>query len=140
MLVEEADRFGLSQLHQLRGRVGRGPLPSTCFLCPSEASDVDGDSGRRLVELAESQDGFRIAEADLALRGPGDLYGVRQAGASRLGFGTLQDQIELIEQARAEALRIAAADPALARAEHAALGAAVRARWATRAVYGEESG
>ena len=140
MLIEEADRFGLSQLHQLRGRVGRGTCAGTCLLCPA-AGVADGtDAARRLAELVATQDGFQIAEADLALRGPGDLYGERQAGAPRLRWGTLADQSDLVEQARGEAVRIAAADPTLDLAPHRALRAAVGARWAARAVFAEDSG
>jgi ATP-dependent DNA helicase RecG len=140
ILIEEADRFGLSQLHQLRGRVGRGAFAGLCLLCPAAGIAVDSDAARRLAELVASQDGFRIAEADLALRGPGDLYGERQAGAQRLRWGALADQIDLLEQARGEAGRIAAADPTLDLAAHRALRAAVDRRWAARAVFAEESG
>ena len=140
MLIEDADRFGLAQLHQLRGRVGRGAHQGACLLCTGDAVTADSDAFRRLTELCASHDGFRIAEADLELRGPGDLFGARQAGAARLPFGTLVDQVELLEQARAEAERIVAADPQLEAPRHRALRAAVTARRAAAAVFAEESG
>ncbi|HEY2899503.1 MAG TPA: ATP-dependent DNA helicase RecG [Polyangia bacterium] len=153
MLIEEADRFGLAQLHQLRGRVGRGAHAGRCFLLVSPGNDSDGEPAAtassaappaaaidRLRCLTETSDGFRIAEADLAQRGPGDLFGRRQAGAPALMFGDLEGTLALLDLARAEAERLVDADPELARPEHAALGAAVRARWAKAAVYGEETG
>jgi len=164
MLVEDAERFGLAQLHQLRGRVGRGRFPGLCLLCTGDGaagegddSDGDGDGARgrddreagaaarlRLEQLAATSDGFRIAEADLAQRGEGDLHGVRQAGVPPLRFAgrgaDLPAYLRLVELARAEAQRIAAADPELARPEHRALGAAVAARWADGGVFAEEAG
>jgi ATP-dependent DNA helicase RecG len=140
MLVEEADRFGLAQLHQLRGRVGRGAFGGACLLCTSAPLASDSDAWRRLEQLAATRDGFRIAEADLALRGHGDLFGVRQAGTPRLRFAELADYVDLLELARAESDRIDADDPGLARAEHRALRAAVLARWSASAVFGAESG
>ena len=140
MLVEEADRFGLAQLHQLRGRVGRGPFAGACLLCTSAPLEPGGDAQRRLEQLAATNDGFRIAEADLALRGHGDLFGVRQAGTPRLRFAELADYVDLLGLARAEAERIAASDPALDLAEHRGLREGVLARWSAGAVFGEETG
>jgi ATP-dependent DNA helicase RecG len=140
MLVEEADRFGLAQLHQLRGRVGRGPFAGACLLCTAASLEPGGDAHRRLEQLAATNDGFRIAEADLALRGHGDLFGVRQAGTPRLRFAELADYVDLLELARAEAERIVAGDPALERPEHRGLRAGVLARWSAGAVFGEETG
>jgi ATP-dependent DNA helicase RecG len=87
-----------------------------------------------------TRDGFRIAEADLAQRGHGELFGARQAGTPRWRLGDASDYVDLLEQARAERDRIEADDPGLARAEHGGLRAAVLARWAAGAVYGAETG
>lgn len=102
MLIEGADRFGLAQLHQLRGRVGRGAAQSYCYLVPTTAQTV----GRRLRELESSQDGFYLAEADLKLRGPGEIYGRAQHGALDLTFASLADT-KLIKQVRAGAIWLA---------------------------------
>ena len=98
MLIENAEHFGLAQLHQLRGRIGRGAHESFCILI-SDAQHADAQS--RLKILEETNDGFRIAEADLKLRGPGELLGQQQSGAMRLRFGDLAEDLQLIRQARA---------------------------------------
>jgi ATP-dependent DNA helicase RecG len=126
MIIEDANRFGLSQLHQLRGRVGRGAAPGLCLLCES-ADASGGDGARRLDVLAATADGFRLAEADLAARGPGDLFGARQTGALGFGPSSLAQAFELVGQARREAERVFAADPTLTDAAHASLGRAARA-------------
>jgi ATP-dependent DNA helicase RecG len=97
MLVENAEQFGLAQLHQLRGRIGRGAHESQCILI-SDAKT--GEAGRRLKVLEETVDGFRIAEADLKLRGPGELLGQQQSGMPRFRFGNLAEDLDLIRQAR----------------------------------------
>ena len=140
MLVEEADRFGLAQLHQLRGRVGRGAFGGACLLCTTSAVPAHGDAGQRLAELAATRDGFRIAEADLALRGHGDIFGARQAGTPRWRCDDPAAYVDLLELARVERDRIEVDDPALVRPEHERLRAAVLARWAAGAVYGAETG
>ncbi len=97
MLIENAEQFGLAQLHQLRGRIGRGAHESFCVL----VSNTDGPVAReRLRVLEETNDGFKIAEADLKLRGPGELLGQQQSGAARFRFGDLVTDLKLIEQAR----------------------------------------
>ncbi len=101
MMVEHADRFGLSQLHQLRGRVGRGAEKSYCLLIPSE--HYSDDAARRLQVMVETEDGFRIAEADLEIRGPGDFLGTRQAGLPDFRVANLLKDIRLLEIARQEA-------------------------------------
>ena len=101
MVVEHAERFGLSQLHQLRGRVGRGSHPSTCILLYQAPLSEAGRA--RLDALVETTDGFVIAERDLELRGPGDFFGTRQSGLPTLRIGDLQRDYQLMEDARREA-------------------------------------
>jgi ATP-dependent DNA helicase RecG len=107
MLVEGADRFGLAQLHQLRGRVGRSDLSSYCFLVSS-----DGGSTARLRALEKTEDGFKLAETDLKLRGPGQFFGVRQSGMSDLAMAALADP-ETVKKARLAARTIMKDDPML---------------------------
>ena len=97
MLIENAEAFGLAQLHQLRGRIGRGAHESHCILI-SDAKKPD--SRERLRVLEETTDGFRIAEADLKLRGPGELLGQQQSGLPHFRFGDLTEDLALIRQAR----------------------------------------
>ncbi|HEX4451523.1 MAG TPA: ATP-dependent DNA helicase RecG [Kofleriaceae bacterium] len=141
MIVHDADRFGLAQLHQLRGRVGRGPSQpnnaSQCVLISHGGISEDGRA--RLDAIAATTDGFRIAEADLALRGPGELCGPRQAGVPRLRFGSLAQHFELLLEARRHAERVLDDDPGLVRPDHAALRDAL-ARRLSQSVYGPESG
>lgn len=110
MVVENAERFGLSQLHQLRGRVGRGAHESYCLLV---AGDASRNTRKRLEALVKHADGFKIAELDLQLRGPGDLRGTRQSGLPDLSVGDLVSDGEIIEQARGLAQAILEADPDL---------------------------
>lgn len=98
MLVEHADRFGLSQLHQLRGRVGRGAEKSFCWLIPSQ--NYSEDAARRLKVMEETEDGFRLAEADLEIRGPGDFLGTRQAGLPDFRVASLIRDQKILERAR----------------------------------------
>jgi len=104
MVIEHAERFGLAQLHQLRGRVGRGTAESACILLYQ--NPLSGNARARLKTIFESQDGFAIAEADLRLRGPGEYLGARQSGAPLLRFADLVEDQELVASARgaAEAL------------------------------------
>ena len=104
MLIENAERFGLAQLHQLRGRIGRGAHDSFCILV-STAENAEAQA--RLKVLEDSNDGFKIAEADLKLRGPGELLGQQQAGVPDFRFGDLATDWELIKQARAMAVGLA---------------------------------
>lgn len=101
MVIEHADRFGLSQLHQLRGRVGRGAEKSYCILIPSE--HYSEDAFKRLKVMVETEDGFRIAEADLEIRGPGDFLGTRQAGLPDFRVANLLKDLSILETARQEA-------------------------------------
>jgi ATP-dependent DNA helicase RecG len=101
MVVEHAERFGLSQLHQLRGRVGRGPWESVCILL-YQAPWTD-DARERLRAMASTSDGFVIAERDLELRGPGDFFGTRQSGPPKLRTGDLVRDRDIMEEAHREA-------------------------------------
>ncbi len=123
MLVEHAERFGLSQLHQLRGRIGRGGKNGLCVLI---AHGRGGKSAERLDVMARTTDGFRIAEADLKQRGPGELLGTRQHGLPELRVGSIIDGFALLETARQDAFAIVAADPQLRRPEHARMVPALK--------------
>ena len=124
MVVENADRFGLSQLHQLRGRVGRGQAKSYCVLLSDVQND---DTKRRLKALTQTNDGFRIAEEDLKLRGPGDFFGSRQHGLPTLKAADLSCDMPLLAEARDAAQQLLAGDPLLTRPEHAVLRRRVQA-------------
>ena len=124
LVVENAERFGLAQLHQLRGRVGRGQYPSTCILISDHSGE---ETRRRLQVMCDTTDGFRIAEEDLKLRGPGDFFGDRQHGLPRLQIADLSADMELLQQAQAAAANCLAGDPELAAPEHRELAAAVEA-------------
>jgi ATP-dependent DNA helicase RecG len=138
MIVEDADRFGLAQLHQLRGRVGRGGGDSECLLLTRAGQSQP--AARRLAIMEATGDGFRIAEEDLAMRGPGELLGVRQAGLPRLRFGDLVQHVELLARAREEADRLVDADADLSRPEHRALRRILAERLAEVEAYGAEGG
>jgi ATP-dependent DNA helicase RecG len=125
ILIEGAERFGLAQLHQFRGRVGRGEFKSYCILLSDDPSE---QSLARLQIMEQSTDGFVLAEKDLEMRGPGDFFGVRQHGLPQLKVARLSDTA-VLELARAQALRLFEADPALERPEHQALAEAVRRFW-----------
>ncbi len=133
MVIEGADRFGLAQMHQLRGRVGRGADQSYCLLLSDDPSQT---AQQRLKLLEEINDGFALAEADLKLRGPGDYFGTRQSGLPEFQAADFSD-VKLIETARQEAMSLLDDDPGLTKPEHEALHAAV-AR-AKRIVTGEVS-
>jgi len=113
MIVQEADRFGLAQLHQLRGRVGRGAEQSYCLLVSRPKEELTEDAARRLEALVETSDGFELAEVDLELRGEGQLLGVRQSGLSDLKFARLLRDRKLIVTARTWAERLMDEDPAI---------------------------
>ena len=125
MMVEGAERFGLAQLHQLRGRVGRSDIQSYCLLLSDSPAP---DSRERLQIVERTQDGFALAEADLRLRGPGEFFGTRQSGLPDLKVAQLSD-VSLIELARTEASRLLDDDPDLARPEHAQLREEVSRLW-----------
>ena len=104
MVIEHAERFGLSQLHQLRGRVGRGAVASVCVLLYQGPLSPTGRD--RLRAMAETNDGFEIARRDLEIRGPGEFMGARQSGDALLRFADLTDDAPLLQQARAVALQL----------------------------------
>ncbi len=122
MLIENAERFGISQLHQLRGRVGRGEHPATCFL-------VGPPSSARLRALVSHSDGFRLADIDLELRSEGDLAGTRQSGLRQFEVARLPEDAPLLELARARAETIFTSDPGLASPEHTLLSAELERRF-----------
>ncbi len=125
MVIEDADRFGLSQLHQLRGRVGRGQHQSFCYVLSADASL---HAQERLEVFQSTDDGFRLAEEDLRLRGPGDFFGVRQSGVPELRVANLSDT-PLIELARSLAVKLWQSDPYLRKPEHAALRERMHLFW-----------
>ena len=116
MIIESAEKFGLSQLHQLRGRVGRGAEKSYCILLTGQK--VSREAKERLTTMVATNDGFRIAEKDLELRGPGEIEGTRQSGALNLKLADLVADRELLELAGSEAAEIIEKDPGLSTAEH----------------------
>ena len=127
MLVENAERYGISQLHQLRGRVGRGEDASVCVLFgPRESS--------RLRALAEHYDGFRLAEIDLELRGEGEIIGTRQHGLAEFRVARLPEDADLLDRARGYARAVLEADPELASPQHALLAEALRAAYGAEAL------
>jgi ATP-dependent DNA helicase RecG len=115
MVIEDAERFGLAQLHQLRGRVGRGDQQSYCVLL---ADPRTPDGRQRLDAMVATCDGFRIAEEDLRLRGPGEFYGTKQAGILKLRIANIVGDSELLQLARQEAFDLVQDDPVLERPEH----------------------
>jgi ATP-dependent DNA helicase RecG len=126
LVVEHAERFGLSQLHQLRGRISRGAEQGQCFLFGEPSTEEAED---RLRAIARTTDGFALAEADLRLRGVGEFFGARQHGAGGLRFGSLVADAELLGMARKDAFALVAADAGLRKPGHAALRAAVDQRY-----------
>ena len=111
MVIERAETFGLAQLHQLRGRVGRGDKPSTCLLLYQSPLSEAGE--KRLSVLRETEDGFRIAEADLEMRGAGDLIGTAQSGLPRFRIADLEGQAGLMAIAQSDARTLLENDPTL---------------------------
>jgi ATP-dependent DNA helicase RecG len=153
MVVEHAERFGLAQLHQLRGRVGRGVHQSLCLLMASYLAreartlvDRDGrpkkhvsDAQQRLQAILKSHDGFVIAEEDLKIRGPGEFLGLRQWGVPEFRAANLLRDVDLLEQARREAHRLLEQDPGLTSPQHQALKAAMLRRWQAQLALGDVS-
>jgi ATP-dependent DNA helicase RecG len=127
MLVEDADRYGISQLHQLRGRIGRGEHGSLCLLFgPKESA--------RLRALGRHRDGFKLAEIDLELRGEGEMLGTRQSGLQAFKFARLPEDVEVLERARMRARTILDEDPELTEPEHALIADALVAAFGADAM------
>jgi ATP-dependent DNA helicase RecG len=124
------ERFGLSQLHQLRGRVGRGSEKSRCILLAGDKLSEDG--AKRLEVMAQSSDGFVIAEADLQIRGPGDFLGTRQAGLPELKVADILRDGGVLEQARKEAFALVQRDPELSAPGDEQLRGELMLRWGGR--------
>ena len=140
MVIEHAERFGLAQLHQLRGRVGRGSQQSYCLLLAAVAAGEAGSAARRRLDvLVASNDGFVIAEEDLRLRGPGEFFGARQSGVPEFRVANLIRDHALLEQARQEALAMVREDPRLLASDHQAARDAMRRRWQAKLVLGSVS-
>jgi ATP-dependent DNA helicase RecG len=130
IVIEHADRYGLAQLHQLRGRVGRGREASVCLLLsPNRVAD---EAGERLQTMAAVRDGFVIAERDLEARGPGEFLGTRQSGLPDLKVANLIRDARLVELARREAFAVFERDPGLSAPDHARLRAALKRTWGRR--------
>jgi ATP-dependent DNA helicase RecG len=124
MVIENAERFGLAQLHQLRGRVGRGGAQSYCVLVTDSESE---DARARAATLTETDDGFKIAEMDLSMRGPGEMFGVRQHGVPTLRIADLSRHIRIAERAKAAARGLLTDDPMLVKPGNRAFGDRVEA-------------
>jgi ATP-dependent DNA helicase RecG len=114
MVVEGANRFGLAQLHQFRGRVGRGAAQSYCILIPETSDQAENE---RLLAMEKTNDGFELAEYDLRQRGPGEFLGTRQSGYTNLRLASITD-IQLIEKAQVYARQVLENDPSLSAPEH----------------------
>ncbi|MGB9629836.1 MAG: helicase-related protein, partial [Thermodesulfobacteriota bacterium] len=130
MVVEHAERFGLSQLHQLRGRIGRGQYPSQCILLHHYRSSKEAKM--RLQAMERTHDGFKIAEEDLRLRGPGEFFGIKQSGFPEFRVGDLLRDTTLLIEARNEAFRLLQQDPRLEDPSHSGLKEGVLRRWGGR--------
>jgi ATP-dependent DNA helicase RecG len=130
MVIEHAERFGLSQLHQLRGRVGRSDIPSYCILLAQHSGSPEAKQRLRVMEA--TSDGFRIAEEDLAIRGPGEFLGVRQSGLPDFRVASIVRDARILNEAKTDAFAVVEDDPQLAKPEHAALKAVLMERWKGR--------
>ncbi len=127
MLIENAGRFGLSQMHQLRGRVGRGTHKSSCHLIIGPTTE---DGIRRIKAMTRTNDGFELAEADLEIRGPGEFFGTRQSGLPDFKIANILRDASLLEMAKSEANRLAKADPSLSQPAHRVLKQVLQTQWA----------
>ena len=130
MVIEHAERFGLSQLHQLRGRVGRSDIPGTCILLAQYSGSEEAKKRLRVME--KTNDGFRIAEEDLAIRGPGEFMGTKQSGLPDFRVANILRDGRILNEARTDAFALATADPKLEKPEHRALKEVLLHRWQGR--------
>jgi len=130
MVIEHAERFGLSQLHQLRGRVGRGKDPSQCLLIGQYPRSEEAE--RRLRVMEQTTDGFKIAEEDLAIRGPGELMGTQQSGLPDFRVANFVRDIQLLNEARKEAFGVISLDPILSMPQHFFMKETLKERWKGR--------
>jgi ATP-dependent DNA helicase RecG len=137
MVIENAERFGLSQLHQLRGRVGRGAEQSFCILMTGDK--LGNDARERIGTMVRTNDGFEIAETDLRLRGPGDLMGTQQSGIPELHIADLVADVAVLQQARQVAMRLLENDPALADPKNAPIAAELAERKRGKPLWGRIS-
>ncbi len=126
MVIENAERFGLSQMHQLRGRVGRSTHKSSCHLISGPMTD---DGVRRVRAMTRTNDGFELAEADLEIRGPGEFFGTRQSGLPDFKIANILRDASLLEDAKSEANRLAKADPNLSEPAHQVLKEVLQTQW-----------
>jgi ATP-dependent DNA helicase RecG len=127
MVIEHAERFGLSQLHQLRGRVGRRDIPSSCILLADYKCSTD--ARKRLKVMEKTTDGFAIAEEDLAIRGPGDFLGTRQSGLPDFRIASIIRAARILNDAKEDAFALAARDPFLEKPEHMILKETLIWKW-----------
>ena len=127
MIIEHAERFGLSQLHQLRGRVGRSDIPSFCVLLAQK--NMSPEAKHRLKVMVESQDGFRLAEEDLVIRGPGEFMGTRQSGLPDFRIAHIVRDMAVLEEAKRDAFQLLAEDPELCTRENSLLLTILKERW-----------
>ena len=127
MIIEHAERFGLSQLHQLRGRVGRRDIPSSCILLADYKCSAD--ARKRLKVMEKTTDGFKLAEEDLLIRGPGDFLGTRQSGLPDFRVASIIRDARILNEAKEDAVALAARDPLLEKPEHAVLKEALIMKW-----------
>ena len=127
MVIEHAERFGLSQLHQLRGRVGRRDIPSTCIMLADYK--VSADARKRLKVMEKTTDGFALAEEDLVIRGPGDFLGTRQSGLPDFRIASIIRDARILNDAKEDAFALVARDPLLEKPEHAILKQSLIAKW-----------
>ena len=126
MVIENAERFGLSQLHQLRGRVGRGEHKSACYLVATPKGD---DSYQRIQAMLRTNNGFQIAEADLNIRGPGEFFGTRQSGVPNFKIADIIHDTSLLEAAKKEAELLVKADSGLNAPMHQLLKQMLQKHW-----------
>jgi ATP-dependent DNA helicase RecG len=132
MVIEHAERFGVSQLHQLRGRVGRGSKQSYCILMAKYP--ISEEAKQRLKCIAETNDGFKIAEVDLDLRGPGEFFGTKQHGLPELKIANLITDASLLDDARRAAFSVIEDDPELKKPEHSILRQTFQKKYKNRSL------